>query len=61
MFMKIARIDRYCIALGVFMLLYSGVSLAIAAETHTFEAESAKRIGEAIKVNDCGALGKSSV
>jgi len=43
------------------MLLYSGVSLAIAAETHTFEAESAKRIGEAIKVNDCGALGKSSV
>ena len=34
---------------------------AIAAEARTFEAESAKRIGEPIKVTDRGASGRSSV
>lgn len=45
-------------AVGTFFLLPAFVS-AIAAGNHTFEAESARRIGGAAKVSDRGASGNS--
>jgi alpha-L-fucosidase len=59
--MKISKMNRFYISLGVFMLLYSGVALATAAETHPFEAEKATRIGGVLEVADRGASGRASV
>jgi alpha-L-fucosidase len=59
--MKIAKMNRFCISLGVFVWLFSEVTSAIAAQTRTFEAEKANLIGGKLKVADRGASSRASI
>jgi hypothetical protein len=59
--MKIAKIHRFCVFLGALVWLFSEVAFATAAETRTFEAESAEPFGGASKVGDAAVSGGSVV
>jgi alpha-L-fucosidase len=53
--------SQFCILLATSSVAFFGFTSAVAAETHTFEAEKAARIGGASRIADRGASGSASV
>ena len=54
-------VNQFCILLATSSVAFFGFTSAVAAESHTFEAEKAARIGGASKIADRGASGSASV
>jgi alpha-L-fucosidase len=54
-------VNQFCILLATSSVAFFGFTSAVAAETRTFEAEKAARVGGASKIADRGASGGASV